>query len=255
MRILWLAWIVISSSCANTTSTHVAPANVAERISFRSNTFDVYTVRDHRHIRFFWKNKTGKRYANFTNLNTEIQAAGDSLLFAMNGGMYMPDHHPQGLYIEGGKTLRPIEKGEGKGNFYMKPNGIFFIDKEQVKIVETTKFDAHSSALYATQSGPMLLIEGAIHPAFNEGSKNLHIRNSVGIAADGSVVFAISNKPVNFYDFASLFKEKYGCKNALYLDGFVSKCYLPELERSDKGGNFGVIIGVTQVADNLKKNK
>lgn len=247
MRILWLAWIVILLSCANTNPTHTVPANVAERISFRKNTFDIYQVRDHRQIRLFWKNKKGQRYANFTNLNTELRTMGDSLLFAMNGGMYMPDHRPQGLYIEAGKTLQTIDKGQGKGNFYMRPNGIFLIDNEGAKVVETTKFDQDTSTIFATQSGPMLLIDGAIHPAFNEGSKNVHIRNGVGIADDGSVVFAISNKPINFYDFASLFKEKYGCRNALYLDGFVSKCHLPKLGRNDKGGNFGVIIGVLSV--------
>ncbi len=244
MRILWLAWVVLLLSCANTTPTHTAPANVAERISFRNNTFDVYQVLDHRQIRFFWKNKEGEHYANFTNLNTELRTERDSLLFAMNGGMYMPDRSPQGLYIEGGKTLQKIDTQKGKGNFYMKPNGIFLIDNEGAKVVETSKFDQSATTLFATQSGPMLLIDGAIHPAFNEGSKNVHIRNGVGIADDGSVIFAISNELVNFYDFASLFKEKYGCQNALYLDGFVSKCHLPELERSDTGGNFGVIIGV-----------
>ncbi len=246
MRILWLAWVAILLSCANTNPTRTIPipANVAERISFRKNTFDIYQVRDHRQIHFFWKNKKGQRYANFTKLNEALRLEGDSLLFAVNGGMYMPDHHPQGLYIESGKTLKTIDEGKGKGNFYMQPNGIFLIDNEGAKVVETTKFDQSNSTIFATQSGPMLLIDGAIHPAFNEGSKNLHIRNGVGIAEDGSVVFAISNKPVNFYDFASLFKEKYGCQNALYLDGFVSKCYLPELNRNDKGANFGVIIGV-----------
>jgi len=244
MRILWLAWAVVLFSCANTTPTRTASANIAERISFRNNTFDTYRVRDYRQIRFFWKNEKGQRYANFTNLNTNLRAKGDSLLFAMNGGMYMSNHRPQGLYIEKSETIQKVDKGEGKGNFYMKPNGIFLIDNEGAKVVETTKFTQDTHPIFATQSGPMLLIDGAIHPAFNEGSKNVHIRNGVGITNDGSVIFAISNELVNFYDFASLFKEKYGCRNALYLDGFVSKCHLPELGRSDEGGNFGVIIGV-----------
>jgi uncharacterized protein YigE (DUF2233 family) len=92
----------------------------------------------------------------------------------------------------------------------------------------------------------MLVIDGEIHPAFREGSTNLHIRNGVGILPSSEVVFAISQKTVNFYDFASLFRDHFGCKNALYLDGFVSKMYLPELERQDTTGNFGVIIGVVR---------
>jgi len=251
MRILVLAWVALLLSCVNTAQNTTVPAsvlpkNIAERISFRNNAFDIYKVYDHRNIRFFWKNEKGEHYKNFDTLNAQLCAKNDSLRFAVNGGMYNSKLYPQGLYIEGGKTLKKIDKDDGKGNFYMKPNGIFLINEAGAKVIETTKFDTHSPTLFATQSGPMLLIGGAIHPAFNEGSKNLNIRNAVGIADDGAVVFIISNERVNFYDFASLFKEQYGCKNALYLDGFVSKCHLPELQRNDKGGNFGVIIGVTQ---------
>lgn len=251
MRTLVLAWVALLLSCANTAQNTTAsartfPENVAERISFRNNTFDIYKVYDHRTIRFFWKNKKSEHYKNFANLNAQLRAKGDSLRFASNGGMYTPKLGPQGLYIEAGKTLEKIDKEDGSGNFYMKPNGVFLINEAGAKVIETTKYSRHSPTLFATQSGPMLLIDGAIHPAFNEGSKNLNVRNGVGIADDGAVVFAISNERVNFYDFASLFKEKYGCQNALYLDGVVSKCHLPELQRSDKGGNFGVIIGVLE---------
>lgn len=202
-------------------------------------------VHTHDKIRMYWKNESGKRYGNFNNLRQQLNTKGDSLLFAVNGGMYTKNHTPQGLYIENNKTIQSLNTDTGYGNFHLKPNGVFLLDKTGAKIMEATKFIKHSSpTLFATQSGPMLLIDGNIHPAFNEGSKNLHIRNGVGIAADGTVVFAISNQPVNFYDFAMLFREHYTCQNALYLDGFVSKCYLPQLQRKDTGGNFGVMIGV-----------
>jgi uncharacterized protein YigE (DUF2233 family) len=98
---------------------------------------------------------------------------------------------------------------------------------------------------FATQSGPLLLINGKIHTKFNKGSKNLNIRNGVGILPNNQLLFAMSKQEINFYDFATYFKSK-GCKNALYLDGFVSKTYLPEKGWNDLGGQFGVIIGETK---------
>ena len=97
---------------------------------------------------------------------------------------------------------------------------------------------------WATQSGPMLVIDGAIHSAFKKGSINVNIRNGVGILPDNKIVFAISKEEINFYDFAEYFKNL-GCKNALYLDGFVSRMYLPEKNLSATDGAFGVIIGVS----------
>ena len=90
----------------------------------------------------------------------------------------------------------------------------------------------------------MLVINFKIHPDFKEGSTNLNIRNGVGILSDNSIVFAMSKEPINFYDFANYFKSL-GCKNALYLDGLVSRTYLPEKKWIQTDGNFGVIIGVT----------
>lgn len=131
----------------------------------------------------------------------------------------------------------------GYGNFYLQPNGIFFIDnKNQAKICITPNFRKDSSIMYATQSGPMLIINDTIHPKFIKGSSNLHIRNGVGILLDGNLLFAMSKKEINFYDLATYFKDN-GCKNALYLDGFVSRTYLPSKNWNQLDGGFGVIIG------------
>jgi uncharacterized protein YigE (DUF2233 family) len=97
----------------------------------------------------------------------------------------------------------------------------------------------------STQSGLMLIIDGEIHPAFKEGSSSLYVRNGVGILPDNRIVFAMSREAVNFYSFANYFKSL-GCRNALYLDGFVSRTYLPEKDWTQLDGNFGVMIGVTK---------
>jgi len=196
-------------------------------------------------LRLFWKASNGHRYGSLGRLREALDGAGQRLLFAMNGGMYMPDGRPQGLYIEAGRTLAPLDTSSGSGNFYLRPNGIFYVSRNGVaRVLQTAAFRLSDSLRFATQSGPMLLIDGRIHPAFKEGSANLNFRNGVGVLSDGRVLFAISKKPVNFYDFANWFKAQ-GCRNALYLDGLVSRAYIPSAGWNQLDGDFGVIIGVT----------
>jgi len=94
----------------------------------------------------------------------------------------------------------------------------------------------------------MLLIDGIYHQKLIKGSTNLHIRNGVGILPNGAVMFAMSKEKVNFYDLATLFKQN-GCRNALYLDGFVSQTYLPSSDWVQLQGRFGVIIGEAKSAN------
>ena len=197
-------------------------------------------------LQFFLKNESGEYYNTFYNLKKELENKDEELVFAMNGGMFMKDYTPLGLYIENGVEKHKINKTqEAFGNFYMQPNGIFYITEDKKGVVcKSTDFEK-KNIQYATQSGPMLVIDGKLHPKFNEGSKNLNIRNGVGILPNGNVLFAMSKKKINFYDFAQYFK-KLGCKNALYLDGFVSRTYLPSKGYKTNGGKFGVIIGVVK---------
>ena len=119
---------------------------------------------------------------------------------------------------------------------------VFFTSSNNLEAhVTSSDGFTNENVKYATQSGPMLVINGTMHHRFIKGSENLNIRNGVGILPNGDVLFAISKDKINFYDFATFFMEK-GCENALYLDGFVSKVYSPENQREDIGGTFGVII-------------
>jgi uncharacterized protein YigE (DUF2233 family) len=195
-------------------------------------------------LQFFWKDPSGKNYANAKKLQAALQAENKALLFAVNGGMYLKDRSPQGLYIEKGKTLKKLNTvKEAYGNFYLQPNGVFYLtDEQKAGLCPTNQFEDKGNICYATQSGPMLVIDGQIHPKFTKGSSNVHIRNGVGILPDGKILFAISTETINLYDFASFFKNQ-GCNNALYLDGFVSRMYLPVKSWEQMDGNFGVIIG------------
>ncbi|MEY2829133.1 MAG: hypothetical protein RIQ33_991 [Bacteroidota bacterium] len=198
-------------------------------------------------IQLFWKNDKGEILTNFESLKKHTALHHQKLLMAMNAGMFQEDFSPLGLYIENGKVLQSINLRKGNGNFYMEPNGIFFIDKKQkAHVISTKDFHLNDSVLYATQSGPMLLINEVIISKFTAGSKNVNVRNGVGIKPNGEVVFAISKEEINFYNFANYFKQM-GCKNALYLDGFVSRMYLPSKNIEQIDGKFGVMICVVKV--------
>jgi uncharacterized protein YigE (DUF2233 family) len=196
-------------------------------------------------IQLFWKTDKKEILGSIQNLKTFVEGKKQTLLFAMNGGMYTEDQKPLGLFIQAGKEIKQINTANAENaNFYLKPNGIFYLNKDNVAAVcKTEDFKDDGTQKYATQSGPMLLIDGAIHSSFKKSSSNLNIRNGVGILPDGKVLFAISKTEINFYDFAMYFRKQ-GCKNALYLDGFVSRMYCPEKGIKDLDGNFGVMIAV-----------
>jgi uncharacterized protein YigE (DUF2233 family) len=195
-------------------------------------------------IHFYWKIDSAQAATTIQQLKDRLAAKKQQLVFAMNGGMFHPDFSPVGLYIENYRLIKSLNRASGGGNFGMKPNGVFYITKNNKAVIcKTEDFKISKAIKYTTQSGPLLLIDGEFHPAFKQGSANLNIRNGVGILPDGKVLFAISKEPVNFYDFALFFKEK-GCKNALYLDGAISEMYCPGINMFQQQGMFGVIIGV-----------
>jgi len=197
-------------------------------------------------IKLYWKNDKNQIFKSILNLKDWLAHQNKKLLFAMNGGMYKTDNSPLGLYIENYKTISQHNKRSGYGNFYMKPNGVFYITRDNIPgIVTTMNFTNNGKIKYATQSGPMLVIDRNINSDFKSNSTNTNIRNGVGILPDKKLIFVMSKEEINFYEFASYFTEM-GCTNALYLDGFVSRTYLPEQNWMDTDGNFGVIIGVTK---------
>lgn len=198
-------------------------------------------------IRLFGEDAKGIPYGRIGRLRDSLSAGGETLVFAMNGGMYRRDHKPVGLYVEQGQVKHPINRvRKAYGNFYLQPNGVFSLEKDgSPHITLTTEFALGPETYYATQSGPMLLFYGKMHPAFNMGSSNKLIRNGVGILPDGKLLFAISRQKINLWDFATFFKEK-GCKDALYLDGVVSRAYVPSQDWEQLDGDFSVIIGVVE---------
>ena len=171
--------------------------------------FISYTVDCRRqNVTMYWRDEHGKNFSSIGNLRSLLGKNHLKLVFAMNGGMYGPDHSPKGLFIESGITKSPLDTTSGEGNFYLKPNGVFYITNEAAAgICDTKSFQNKGTIKYATQSGPMLVIDGQMGPVFKQGSANLNIRNGVGVLPDGRVIFVISKEPVNFYDLAAYFKS------------------------------------------------
>ena len=198
-------------------------------------------------IRLFLNDDDGQPLGTFTNLAAKVEAEGHALAFAMNAGMYHPDRSPVGLYIEDRKTLSKIVTRDGPGNFGLLPNGVLCLGETTVRIVESREFAGSDNAcFYATQSGPMLVIDGALHPRFIAGSDSRFRRNGVGVTEDGKLVAVISDRPVNFHRFARFFRDVLGTPNALFMDGKVSRLYAPALDRHDIGFPMGPMLGVVE---------
>lgn len=211
--------------------------------SYTTCRFDLFTEQ----LALFSLDADGQPYGSFSALERALAAEGKELAFAMNAGMFGEDLKPIGLYVENGKQARKINRRNGSGNFHLKPNGVFYVAGGQAGVVETEAYVKRGlKPDFATQSGPMLVINGRIHPKFTETGPSKKRRNGVCAPAKGEAVFAISNGFINFYSFARLFRDGLGCQNALFLDGSVSSLHAPELGRSDGFFDLGPMVAVVK---------
>jgi len=228
---------LITSNRANTNNPSAGDSYSAYKVSYPSQNVGMM---------LYDKNK--QKIRSLDNAVALLKSQDRTVLLVTNGGIYREDNSPKGLYIENGKELSALDTATlGYGNFYIQPNGIFMLLKNSAKIIKTSDYKQYIGKIkYATQSGPLLVINGEINPIFDKASSNKNIRSGVGIDRNGEIVFAISNNPVSFYDFATIFAGLYSCRNALYLDGAISKMFCPSLKRNDGGGNFGVIVFVSK---------
>ena len=215
-------------------------------VRFEGSSFAVCEVAAGADLRVFLRDPSGALLGGFAAVDRMLAAEGRRLAFAMNGGMYHPDRSPVGLAIAEGRELAPLVEGPGPGNFGMEPNGVFCVREDGFAILPTPDYARERpSCRHATQSGPMLLVAGAVHPRFIEGSASRFVRNGVGVSADGRTAWlAISDRPVSFHRFARLFRDRLGARDALYLDGKVSRLHAPALGRHDLGWPMGPILGL-----------
>jgi uncharacterized protein YigE (DUF2233 family) len=188
---------------------------------------------------------SGNPYRSFAALGQALGPKSKDVAFAMNAGMFGEEGHAIGLLIEGGKQRHAINRREGGGNFHLMPNGVFLVREDgRAQVVKSADFKASDDIVFATQSGPMLLIEGKLHPAFEPDGRSRYVRNGVGIAPDGAPLFVISEQPVSFGKLARLFRDGLHARNALYFDGSVSSLWDPANGRQDSFTPLGPMVVV-----------
>ena len=231
-----------------------------ETIQFKGLNFRIFRA-DPENVKIAWKNKKGQILHSLKAGKQHFEKEGGKVRLITNGGIFEPGCIPSGLHIESGKLIRPLNLKPGKGNFFLKPNGVFLISKHgKASIWESGKLAASSlikeeKIRLATQSGPLLLSQGKIHPAFRQHSKNRLHRNGVGVDREGKVVLAITERRVNGYcnlwTFAALFKHL-DCHDALFLDGDLSRMIVnPPTDQ--KGQGFASMLAVVEETSDILK--
>jgi uncharacterized protein YigE (DUF2233 family) len=200
-------------------------------------------------LRLYWQDDDGRPLATFARLHARVAREGRTLRFATNAGMFDRQHRPVGLYVQNDSTYVPLNLRDSvddpQPNFYLAPNGVFAVANGRALIAESHAFALLGVApTLATQSGPLLVSGGRIHPAISPAGRSRKTRSGVGIRADGTVVFAITQDPATFYEFATLFRDALGCPDVLFLDGGLSEVYTGP-ERLDSRGRFGALFAVT----------
>lgn len=222
-----------------------AQAEPCRPLSYEGNDYVVCEIDVRRYrLRTAWRGPDGGPLGSLDRLALAARPAEGRLVFAMNGGMYHSDLSPVGLYVEDGQELKRANTAGGPGNFHMKPNGVFWVGAGRVGVSETGRYlKERPKAEFATQSGPMLVVNGRIHPKISDHGVSRKVRNGVGVRDVNTAVFAISNGPVTFGEFARLFRDHLRAPNALFLDGSISSLYAPSLRRNDGLLPLGPMIG------------
>jgi uncharacterized protein YigE (DUF2233 family) len=182
---------------------------------------------------------------SFAALDQQLGPRVQRLRFAMNAGMYGEDGYPIGLYVEDGRGRHLINRQRGPGNFHLLPNGVFTVAADgRVAVMPSASYDPTSLPRWATQSGPMLVIDGRLHPAIQDNGPSLHVRNGVGVDSADTAWFVISDDAVSFGRMARFFRDVLHCPNALYLDGSVSSLWDRPAGRRDTNSQLGPLVAV-----------
>ena len=240
-------WAVVIFLCLQ--SIGVAAGSLCAPYNFEGNAYSVCRI-DLRETRLelFNLDTHDVPFGSFGALADSLSTEGKELDFAMNAGMFDEALKPIGLYVEGGAQAKKLNRRDGYGNFHVKPNGVFYIAGNRAGIASTEAYaKLNLWPDFATQSGPMLVIDGKIHPRFSETGISQKMRNGVGVPDENTAIFVISENAVNFYTFAKFFRDGLKCANALFFDGTVSSLYSPELGRNDGFAPLGPMVGAVKV--------
>lgn len=182
-------------------------------------------------------------HRNFAELGAALGERAGDVAFAMNAGMFDDAGRPIGLMIEDGRVVKAINRREGGGNFHLMPNGVFLVRRDgHAEVVTSERYKPASDIAFATQSGPMLVIGGMLHPKFDADGTSRYVRNAVGIGPDGKPLFVMSQDVVSFGKLARFFRDRLKVRDALYLDGSVSSLWDPANGRMDDFTDLGPMV-------------
>lgn len=243
-----MRWLLPAASLA-ASFPRGAFAGEAARIEQLGVSYRVFRAKP-REIELHWKDGSGQPYGQFSRLQEALESRGRGIEFMMNAGIFEPGGIPSGLHIERSVVQRQLNLQAGRGNFYLKPNGVFCVVGGRALVIESGRFGTSNlSPSLAVQSGPLLLADGVIHPAFRADSPNKKHRNGVGVLPGGDVIFAITEfepvtNRVNLHGFASLFAHL-GCRDALFLDGDLSEMIVNPAKALPPGNRVGAMFAVT----------
>jgi len=228
----------------------LAAGGAYTNFTFHNVRYGVYRA-DPAKLTLHWKNAKGTPYAGLATLRRSLEAEGKRVIFLTNAGIYSANDTPAGLWVENGQTLIPLNTRNGKGNFHVQPNGVFYIEngRAHIKTTATYQLAPHHSQ-WAFQSGPILILDGQINRRFNQTHSSPHKRNAVCTTADNRLYFILTedydlgSEWPSFHRFAEALQHL-GCHDALYLDGTLSDWYLPGISGTFHWTHYVGIIAVT----------
>jgi uncharacterized protein YigE (DUF2233 family) len=248
--IIWGVMLLFLGGSQNQRDSYrVAVTPACRQIAFDGSRFTICGYDPGQHeFQLILTDKNGRVLRDFSRLRASLGSRARRVAFAMNAGMYDGNGLPIGLYVENGNERQALNRRDGPGNFHLQPNGVFWIDAAGAQIADTLAYAASSrpGLRWATQSGPMLVIDGKLHPKFSVDGPSRYIRNGVGIAKGRRLIFVISDDPVSFGKFARLFRDRLGCQNALFLDGYVSSLWDGATGRNEQAINIGPMLVVSE---------
>ena len=223
-----------------------APVSACQDRNFEGSSFTVCSVGGGK-VEIRTSNAAGVPYRSFAALEQVLGDRAGDVAFAMNAGMFDEAGRAIGLLIEDGRELKAVNRREGGGNFHLMPNGVFLVRASgKAEVIETRAFKPARDIAFASQSGPMLVIDGKLHPRFEPDGRSRNVRNGVGVGPDGTPLFVISGGPVSFGKMARFFRDDLKTSNALYFDGSVSGLWDPMNGRRDSHAPLGPMAVVFQ---------
>ncbi len=242
---MWRVWRAMMIAVATMPA---LPSGAARGQAVVAEDFQIFVVDPSKHhISLHWKDGADQPYRSLSAVQGALKRQGKTVLALMNAGIYDKQRRPLGLHVEEGRVLRPVNRRRGGGNFYLKPNGVFYIGASGAAIARTTDFKLTKDIVLATQSGPLLFDKKGLHPAFVKNSRHKHYRNAIGVRQNGHVVLLMSTKPVTFWQLAHFLRDQHQCITGLYLDGYISEFWQTGPKAPASAKRFVGILAISEL--------